>query len=466
MSREYTNPDDELGRSRQVGPLSPERLAQIEQTKLDFANYTPETHDEIMARMAKLYVDGSPEQKRYLEAHYRAPPGGWKAAAGFVVPAVLAAATGGATAGLGGLTSGAAAGGIAGASRAAITGGNILQDTLYGAAIGGAGGALGEYFNTPTYDSNVTGPQPGWAGGTPVNSGYNSPIEFGPELGYDTSIFGDAPPNLGNMSNSGATPYSPFAGGDPSPLTDSIPSIETIKDYPITPVDITGSTGAGSVPITTDPSSTLETLGTVGAEAGAISGITGAIGGTAANTLSSTIPANGTNTLTGAASALIGAGTAANLITGAGGVLSGINDLISSGNTSDLQNTIQQRSDPFGSQREFYQGQLKDSYTNPFGSAENQGLLNMYQQAAARKAAANGQRSNPLHQNIAFSNAMLPQLNEQRKTLGNLAGAGIDPNGGNAALVGLNNTGSDQRTNGFGQAYQGLQSLYNYFQQP
>ena len=431
MSREYTNPDDELGRSRQVGPLSPERLAQIEQTKLDFANYTPETHDEIMARMAKLYVDGSPEQKRYLEAHYRAPPGGWKAAAGFVVPAVLAAATGGATAGLGGLTSGAAAGGIAGASRAAITGGNILQDTLYGAAIGGAGGALGEYFNTPTYDSNVTGPQPGWAGGTPVNSGYNSPIEFGPELGYDTSIFGDAPPNLGNMSNSGATPYSPFAGGDPSPLTDSIPSIETIKDYPITPVDITGSTG-----------------------------------GAAANTLSSTIPANGTNTLTGAASALTGAGTAANLITGAGGVLSGINDLISSGNTSDLQNTIQQRSDPFGSQRAFYQGQLKDSYTNPFGSAENQGLLNMYQQTAARKAAANGQRSNPLHQNIAFSNAMLPQLNEQRKTLGNLAGADIDPNGGNAALVGLNNTGSDQRTNGFGQAYQGLQSLYNYFQQP
>ena len=354
--------------------------------------------------------------------------------------------------------------------------GDALGAIVNGLGAYGAGGGFSSGgFNSNTltnpgglsdWYSNAYGPEAGWAGGTPVNSGYNSPIEFGPELGYDTSIFGDAPPNLGNMSNSGATPYSPFAGGDPSPLTDSIPSIETIKDYPITPVDITGSTGAGSVPITTDPSSTLETLGTVGAEAGAISGITGAIGGTAANTLSSTIPANGTNTLTGAASALIGAGTAANLITGAGGVLSGINDLISSGNTSDLQNTIQQRSDPFGSQREFYQGQLKDSYTNPFGSAENQGLLNMYQQVAARKAAANGQRSNPLHQNIAFSNAMLPQLNEQRKTLGNLAGAGIDPNGGNAALVGLNNTGSDQRTNGFGQAYQGLQSLYNYFQQP
>ena len=321
---------------------------------------------------------------------------------------------------------------------------------IHGDALGAIANGLGAYgagggfssggFNSNTltnpgglsdWYSNAYGPEAGWAGGTPVNSGYNSPIEFGPELGYDTSIFGDAPPNLGNMSNSGTNPASPFVGGDFSPLTDSIPSIETIKDYPITPVDITGSTG-----------------------------------GAAANTLSSTIPANGTNTLTGAASALTGAGTAANLITGAGGVLSGINDLISSGNTSDLQNTIQQRSDPFGSQREFYQGQLKDSYTNPFGSAENQGLLNMYQQVAARKAAANGQRSNPLHQNIAFSNAMLPQLNEQRKTLGNLAGAGIDPNGGNAALVGLNNTGSDQRTNGFGQAYQGLQSLYNYFQQP
>ena len=453
MSREYTNPDDELGRSRQVGPLSPERLAQIEQTKLDFANYTPETHNEIVARMAKLlYVDGSPEQKRYLKARYRAPSGGWKAAAGFVVPAVLAAATGGATAGLGGLTSGAAAGGIAGASRAAITGGNILQDTLYGAAIGGAGGALGEYFNTPTYDSNVTGPQPGWAGGTPVNSGYNSPIEFGPELGYDTSIFGDAPPNLGNMSNSGVTPYSSFAGGDPSPLTDSIPSIETIKDYPVTPVDITGietikdypvtpvditgSTGAGSAPITTDPSGTLKTLGTVGAGAGAISGITKAI--------------NTASEVTG-------------LINGVAGLASGVVDLVAAGNTADLQKTIEQRSDPFGSQRAFYQGQLKDSYTNPFGSAENQGLLNMYQQAAARKAAANGQRSNPLHQNIAFSNAMLPQLNEQRKTLGNLAGAGIDPNGGNAAMTALNGTGASQTANGYASAAQGLQSLYNYF---
>lgn len=324
---------------------------------------------------------------------------------------------------------------------------------IHGDALGAIANGLGAYgagggfssggFNSNTltnpgglsdWYSNAYGPEAGWAGGTPVNSGYNSPIEFGPELGYDTSIFGDAPPNLGNMSNSGTNPASPFVGGDFSPLTDSIPSIETIKDYPITPVDITGSTG-----------------------------------GAAANTLSSTVPANGTNTLTNGSSGITRAinttSGVTGLINGVAGVASGVVDLVAAGNTADLQKTIKQRSDPFGSQRAFYQGQLKDSYTNPFGSAENQGLLNMYQQAAARKAAANGQRSNPLHQNIAFSNAMLPQLNEQRKTLGNLAGADIDPNGGNAAMTALNGTGASQTANGYASAAQGLQSLYNYFNQ-
>lgn len=386
---------------------------------------------------------------------------------------------------------------------------------IHGDALGAIANGLGAYgagggfssggFNSNTltnpgglsdWYSNAYGPEAGWAGGTPVNSGYNSPIEFGPELGYDTSIFGDAPPNLGNMSNSGVNPASPVSGGDLGSFVNQNTTVPTTgingTDY-LNPSNDTSVLSNNynninqSTPAVTTPSfgdafsnpdinaSSIINNGTGSTysppnlsniyTAPATGAVTGAntITGTGAT---STIPANGTNTLTGAASALTGAGTAANLITGAGGVLSGINDLISSGNTSDLQNTIQQRSDPFGSQRAQYQTLLSNSYTNPFGSAENQGLLNMYQQAAARKAAANGQRSNPIHENIAFSNAMLPQLNEQRKTLGNLAGAGIDPNGGNAAMMGLNSTGSDQRTNGFGQAYQGLQSLYNYFNQP
>ena len=280
---------------------------------------------------------------------------------------------------------------------------------IHGDALGAIANGLGAYgagggfssggFNSNTltnpgglsdWYSNAYGPEAGWAGGTPVNSGYNSPIEFGPELGYDTSIFGDAPPNLGT-------------------------------------------------------------------------------GGAAANTLSSTLPANGTNTLTNGSSGITRAinttSGVTGLINGVAGVASGVVDLIAAKNTANLQKTIKQRSDPFGSQRAFYQGQLKDSYTNPFGSAENQGLLNMYQQTAARKAAANGQRSNPLHQNIAFSNEMLPQLNEQRKTLGNLAGADIDPNGGNAAMTALNGTGASQKANGYASAAQGLQSLYKYFNQ-
>lgn len=378
---------------------------------------------------------------------------------------------------------------------------NSANAAIHGNLVGAGLSALGAYgagggFSASGFDSNTLtnpgglsnwysnayGPEAGWAGGTPVASGYNSPIT---DLGYDTSIFGDAPSNLNTISNSGVNPVSPMSGGDlgsfvnqnitnaASPFTDSplnnwnqpipsgteayTPTSGNWSDAYSNPDINTSSIMNGSGTTYSPPD--LSSIYTTPQATNTITGST--------PTLSSGIAANGTSTLTGGSSGVTGAVNTApgvtGLINGVAGVASGVGNLVAAGNTADLQKTIEQRSDPFGSQRAFYQGQLKDSYTNPFGSAENQGLLNMYQQAAARKAAANGQRSNPLHQNIAFSNAMLPQLSEQRKTLGNLAGAGIDPNGGNAAMTALNSTGASQTANGYASAAQGLQSLYNYF---
>ena len=203
MVMEYTQDDESVGRLSGIA-LSPERLAQIEQTKLDFANYTPETHDEWIARRSRFYEPGSPELKRFLRVNYRAPSGGLRGAVGFVAPAVLAAAGGPmlSKAFGGGMLGNMGAGAVLGGTKARIRGGNILTGALTGGAIAGIGTGLSDYFSAPTDTVN------------PLNQTYRDELLSGMYDGAaPAQTLSDSSGNLFNLSNSGANPYSPMLGG-------------------------------------------------------------------------------------------------------------------------------------------------------------------------------------------------------------------------------------------------------------
>lgn len=131
------------------------------------------------------------------------------------------------------------------------------------------------------------------------------------------------------------------------------------------------------------------------------------------------------------------AGNPVNWLKGAGSLYDMYSGNKQSGQMAELAKTMQAGADPFGSQRAGYGQRLNESYANPMGSAENQGLMQAYQQAANRSAAARGMRSNPIHAQIAMNNAMLPQLNAQRAQLGGFAGAGINPQAAQMAAAKL-----------------------------
>lgn len=160
--------------------------------------------------------------------------------------AAVGAATGGASFGGLGATAGGAA---AGATNSALNGGNVtdvLTGALTGGVVGGLGGMASDYFggatnpndyafsdgaslgtSTPNWDmyaSPITGTQPGWAGGTPVDSGYQStvvnnpyvPEVIGPSYGQP-GWDGGAPSGYTSdgLSNSATRGYaSPMMGGD------------------------------------------------------------------------------------------------------------------------------------------------------------------------------------------------------------------------------------------------------------
>ena len=231
---EYTQDDESVGRLSGIA-LSPERLAQIEQTKLDFANYTPETHDEWIARRSRFYEPGSPELKRFLRVNYRAPSGGLRGAVGFVAPAVLAAAGGPmlSKAFGGGMLGNMGAGAVLGGTKARIRGGNILTGALTGGAIAGIGTGLSDYFSAPTDTVN------------PLNQTYRDELlsgmydgaapTYGPTPG--APVFPNGVDSIANAASSPTGYVDPYSSGS---ITGT-----SVAEGAMTPASL-GALGAGA----------------------------------------------------------------------------------------------------------------------------------------------------------------------------------------------------------------------------
>lgn len=129
------------------------------------------------------------------------------------------------------------------------------------------------------------------------------------------------------------------------------------------------------------------------------------------------------------------------------GIGSGIAGLWNNSRTSDkledLSKDLLAQSDPFGNQRGQYQKMLSESYSNPmsiYNSPEYQGLSDLYRKKLEAKDAAAGRRSQYAGREMEMNSNFLNYLNDYRKELASLAGAGIAPNtatGAAAATSGI-----------------------------
>lgn len=99
-----------------------------------------------------------------------------------------------------------------------------------------------------------------------------------------------------------------------------------------------------------------------------------------------------------------------------------------SANTNRIVQQQQARQDPFASQRPFYQQQLQQSVTNPYGSAIVSDQLKQMQALQARKDAAAGRRSNTAYGNPALMAEAAKVALQDRNSLMAPAGANINPN--------------------------------------
>jgi len=99
-----------------------------------------------------------------------------------------------------------------------------------------------------------------------------------------------------------------------------------------------------------------------------------------------------------------------------------------SANTNRIVQQQQARQDPFASQRPFYQQQLQQSVTNPYGSAIVSDQLKQMQALQARKDAAAGRRSNTAFGNPALMAEAAKAALADRQSLMAPAGANINPN--------------------------------------
>ncbi len=99
-----------------------------------------------------------------------------------------------------------------------------------------------------------------------------------------------------------------------------------------------------------------------------------------------------------------------------------------SANTNRIVQQQQARQDPFASQRPFYQQQLQQSVTNPYGSAIVSDQLKQMQALQARKDAAAGRRSNTAYGNPALMAEAAKVALADRQSLMAPAGANINPN--------------------------------------
>ena len=83
----------------------------------------------------------------------------------------------------------------------------------------------------------------------------------------------------------------------------------------------------------------------------------------------------------------------------------------------EMANRSSAMADPFTDLRSRQQAMLNDSYTNPYGSIEDQRFKQQVMQAARRQAGKGGRLANPLHTRIAAESALAQHLDRKRQTL-------------------------------------------------
>lgn len=129
-------------------------------------------------------------------------------------------------------------------------------------------------------------------------------------------------------------------------------------------------------------------------------------------------------------------------LTGLGAILEGYQNRKKAQSVQNIVNQQQQRSDPFGAQRPFYQQQLRETVQNPYSSPMVQQQVAQLQKAQMIKDAAAGRRSNQATSNPALLAAQAQVAQKYMDSLMQPAGAGINPNAaGLEALLAGNNAG-------------------------
>ena len=289
-------------------------------------------------------------------------------------------------------------------------------------AIGGAGGLGSLGTSTTLSDMIASGTAfPGAAGAAGVGGAAGAGGGGGTINAFDPALTGGTQTGLGTLPNAGtwAQTTIPAAGGQAGVWT-----------LPESLAGVSGATGFGSGAGYLGDA--LQNIGNTMPNVAEGAGIT--TGAPAANSsLWDTIRNIGSR---------VGSNVVSNLSDSRnwGGLISGLYDIYNNNRISDkLTNTaenLQQAADPFGGQRSYYQGLLKDSYANPTGvynSPEYQSLDKIFSGNIERKDAAAGRRSQYASREDLRQNNFFNYLNNYRSGLLSPSGANIAPNTSSAA---------------------------------
>lgn len=129
-----------------------------------------------------------------------------------------------------------------------------------------------------------------------------------------------------------------------------------------------------------------------------------------------------------------------------GALLEGYQNKQNASSTRNIIQQQQQQADPFGSQRPYYQQQLQQAVSNPYGAKIVQDQITALKRAQDIKNAAAGRRSNSATTDPELARAMADIALKYQQSLYQPAGAGISPNMiGTQGLIDANK----QNTQGF-----------------
>lgn len=116
------------------------------------------------------------------------------------------------------------------------------------------------------------------------------------------------------------------------------------------------------------------------------------------------------------------------VLSGLGALIEGMQNKKKASSVQNIVNQQQQRTDPFGSQRPFYQQQLQSTVQNPYSQPMVKDQVAQIARAQAIKDAAAGRRSNSATSSPAMLAAQAQIAQQYMNSLMQPAGANISPN--------------------------------------